>query len=415
MPAIVENVVYQHAENVCSLWLQRQQAVEEPHYSFTDLVHLDNRLNANLEGMRVAGAHGLPFFDEMIDADDEGAVFGKALMAIERNDVKTFGDLMEQAEGNQEILIELDSALAWTTPDHLKGIVKMLLTNDSSAAFILGLGTCSSHNRNPGNYLKAGLKHNDVTVRAKTLRVGADVSDRTFGNSVLELTEFENDKEKFEAGRALAFCGQQSAGRKILGALTMSESKYAGLASDLIVQMDDPKISKALLKKLDATEGRIRDVVRGFGLLGDPVAMEWLITNTEVPELSRLCGGSISMITGIDLAMEDLETLDEPEGFEDPGPSDDPDDDNVLLDDDENLPWPAPELIRAWWDSSQKLPAGRFYLDGHEKDTAGLKHVLVNGMQRQRNAAAVGLALANPDSKYLDTRLPTAKQKVWMS
>ena len=384
MPAIVENVVYQHAENVCSLWLQRQQAVEEPHYSFTDLVHLDNRLDANLEGMRVAGKQGLPFLDEMIEAEDEGAVFAKALLAIERNDTKLFSELMEQAQDKREFFVELDSALAWVHPEHLKGIVKSLLDSTSSVDVYAGLGTCASHNRSPGNYLEKGLKHKDSEVRTKTLRVGADVSDRTFGSRVLGLKDFETEKEKFEAGRALAFCGQQQAARQMLGALAVSESRFASRASDLIVQMDDPAVAKTLLKKLDSSDGRVRDVVRGFGLLGDPVAMEWLITNTQVPELSRLCGGSITMITGIDLAEEDLETLDEPEGFEDPGPSDDPEDDNVLLDDDENLPWPNPELVRAWWDSSAKLPGGKFYLDGHEKDTAGLKHVLVNGMQRQR-------------------------------
>ena len=127
MPAIVENVVYQHAENVCSLWLQRQQAVEEPHYSFTDLVHLDNRLDANLEGMRVAGKHGLPFLDEMIQAEDEGAVFAKALLAIERNDSKLFSELMEQAQDKREFLVELDSALAWAHPEASEGYCQIVV------------------------------------------------------------------------------------------------------------------------------------------------------------------------------------------------------------------------------------------------------------------------------------------------
>ncbi len=76
------------------MWLQRQQAVEELHYSFTDLVSLDNRLNANLENMHVAGVHGLLLFDEMIEAEDEGAMFGKALMVIEQGNFKALGQLV---------------------------------------------------------------------------------------------------------------------------------------------------------------------------------------------------------------------------------------------------------------------------------------------------------------------------------
>ena len=73
------------------------------------------------------------------------------------------------------------------------------------------------------------------------------------------------------------------------------------------------------------------------------------------------------MITGIDLAEQDLETLDEPEGFEDGAANDDPEDDNVALDEDEDLPWPDPQRMRSWWESSAKLPAGRYFLNGREK------------------------------------------------
>ena len=74
MPPIVENVVYQHAENVCSLWLQRQHAVNEPHYSFADLVHLDGRVESNLEGLRIAGKNALPLIDDFMSAEDEGCL-----------------------------------------------------------------------------------------------------------------------------------------------------------------------------------------------------------------------------------------------------------------------------------------------------------------------------------------------------
>jgi len=415
MSSIVENVVYQHVENVCALWRQRHDAVNEPHYSLGDLVYLDNRVDANLDGVRIAGESGLEMVDELFNATDDGACFCKALLFIENGEQKAFFELVEQVKDNPIYFAELDSALAWSSAEKLQGMVKSLLDDGSPSALMLGLSCCASHNRNPGKYLEKGLSHKDSAVRSKALHVTADVGDSENGRHILSLRTVEADQEKYEAGRALAFCGQQKAAREWLSPIALSSSNYASQACDLVVQLDDKKLGKALLKKLDAMDGRVRDVIRGFGLMGDPVAMDWLIKNCEVPALARLCGGSITMITGIDLAAEDLETPDSPEGFEDPGPNDNPEDEHIDLDDDENLPWPNPELVSEWWQLAEKLPTGSCFLDGREKKNDELRFVLKHGLQRQRNAAAVAVAIANPDAKYMDTRLPTSKQRAWLN
>ncbi|NND92027.1 MAG: TIGR02270 family protein [Granulosicoccus sp.] len=418
MNAIVESVIYQHAENVCSLWLQRQHAVEEPHYSFTDIVHLDNRLDANLEGLRVAGSHALTFIDEMMDAGDEGACFAKALLSLEAGDRKTFSELIELAgapDSNHQLLKELESALAWAKPEYLKESVKALLSATDSASIILGLRTCASHNRDPGVFLDTHFRSNDPAVRAAVINVAADRAIVEFRHRLSNSVASDTELEQYERGRALAMFGEQQKAREILQALALGDSSFNSSATALVMLLDDANASRSLLKKLDALPERERDVVRGFGLIGDPGAMDWLIAKTSIPVLSRLSGGAITMISGIDLADADLETLQAPDGFEDGGLNDSPEDDNVDLDEDEDLPWPDPELVAAWWNSSPKLPAGKRFLDGREKIQAELMHVLRHGMQRQRNAAAMSLALLKPESPYLDTRLPTNKQRAWVS
>jgi hypothetical protein len=57
-PAIVHEVVTQHAEEASFLWLLRHAAVSQPHYSLADLSKLDNRVEAHLDGLRVAGESG---------------------------------------------------------------------------------------------------------------------------------------------------------------------------------------------------------------------------------------------------------------------------------------------------------------------------------------------------------------------
>ena len=54
-----------------------------------------------------------------------------------------------------------------------------------------------------------------------------------------------------------------------------------------------------------------------------------------------------TMITGVDVADDHLEG-EWPEGFE-AGPTENPEDEDVVMDRDEDLPWPEPKLIHEWW------------------------------------------------------------------
>ena len=139
-------------------------------------------------------------------------------------------------------------------------------------------------------------------------------------------------------------------------------------------------------------------MVTATGHLGDPVAVPWLISKMATPELARVAGESFALITGVDLAYDDLET-DVPQDFQS-GPTDEPSDPNVDLDPDDNLPWPDPALIQAWWqDNAARFPAGTRHLLGRPIDEAACHHALTAGFQRQRRAAAYELAAARPDAR----------------
>ena len=55
---VIVNIVEQHAEEASFLWLLRRAAVEAPHYSLADLAALDERVEAHIDGLRIAGEVG---------------------------------------------------------------------------------------------------------------------------------------------------------------------------------------------------------------------------------------------------------------------------------------------------------------------------------------------------------------------
>ncbi|MCS6303715.1 MAG: hypothetical protein H8K07_08625 [Nitrospira sp.] len=116
------------------------------------------------------------------------------------------------------------------------------------------------------------------------------------------------------------------------------------------------------------------------------------------------------LITGIDLAYDDLDT-DKPEGFE-AGPTEDPEDENVAMDADEDLPWPDPRLIEKWWGIHRlEFTSGTRYLLGKPMTIDSLTDALRTGKRRQRRAAAIELAVRQPGQPLFNRSAPGFRQQ----
>jgi uncharacterized protein (TIGR02270 family) len=145
-------------------------------------------------------------------------------------------------------------------------------------------------------------------------------------------------------------------------------------------------------------------------LLGDPVCVPWLIQQMSNLPYARVAGEAFSMITGADLALLDLELQDLPDF--DAGPNDNPADPDVAMDPDENLPWPDPRPIEAWWQANGgQFQVGTRYLLGLAHSERSFQQVLICGQQRQRIAAACGLARFRPNEVLFPTSAPIWRQK----
>ena len=154
----------------------------------------------------------------------------------------------------------------------------------------------------------------------------------------------------------------------------------------------------------------MRLLIQGIGVAGDPHYVPWLIQLMQDLKLTRLAGESFSLITGLDLAYLDLERR-PPENVE-LGPNDDPNDDDVAMDEDDSLPWPDPEKIAAWWQANgPRFAPGTRYFMGEPPSPAHCLGVLKTGFQRQRIAAAEYLCLMKPGTPMFNTAAPAWRQQ----
>ena len=118
--------------------------------------------------------------------------------------------------------------------------------------------------------------------------------------------------------------------------------------------------------------------------------------------LSRIAGESFARITGVDLSFSDLDG-DAPEAY-DESVFDDPDDPQVELPYDHDLPWPVRDSVKSWWENHHEdFVAGRSYFLGKPLGAEALHEGLEKGTQPQRTTAALLLALLAPGRVMLET------------
>jgi len=165
----------------------------------------------------------------------------------------------------------------------------------------------------------------------------------------------------------------------------------------------DTQASQAWLKTMAKDPTQRRDVLIGTGIIGDPLFVPTLLKQMETPELARAAGAAFSMITGINLAEENLEGA-WPDGFE-AGPNDDPEDENVDMDPDEDLPWPNALEVANWWAQHKgEYERGIRHLSGLPVSPEHCTHVMKSGLQPQRVAASLELALSQAELPWFNTK-----------
>jgi uncharacterized protein (TIGR02270 family) len=411
---IVPAVLWQQAEDAAVLWLGRDRAVGEPHYTLKDLSALDTRLDACLDGLEIAStiepdivwqAHGR-------DAEQGGTgdFFAAAILGLKSGNRSHFWTLLSAVRTNCELSRPLVSALGWLPWNCAEVFTIQLLQAEDAAWNWIGLAAAAAHRRDPGSALAKALNISDKSVLACALRSVGELARRDLLPAVHEHLCDTSGRCCLAASWSVALMAQDD--RAFVNLRTWVQARKNGWerALELILRRMGASDGKNWIGQLANDTDWLRPAVSGAGALGDAELVPWLCEHMSEPALSRVAGEAFSMITGVDLAGQDLEG-EWPEGFE-AGPNDDPADGNVEMDPDENLPWPDVAKVKDWWMRHRhEFQPGVRYLCGRPMTEEWLEHVLRYGYQRQRAAAALELAIRRPGTPLFNVKAPGYRQQ----
>ena len=380
-------VIDQLADDAAFLWLRRDRAVADPLRSLADIRSLDDRLDANLDGLRLAGQAGWARCLETLEDGDAGEVFCASVLALESLSGNRLTAVLRAAAKTAASFRGFVSALGWvderTAGQWLASMVRYPSPIYQRAA-VAGLAIRRAVDK--PDMLEAALTSEDLSVRARALRAIGESGRQELLPELHKSAVSDDPACRFWA----IWSGALLRDSRLLQALARyvpAGDAFAHKAVTLVSRAMPPDRVHPWLRSLAQNPDTLRVALVGAAATGDPMYAVTLQKQMAVARHARIAGVAFATLTGAPIESLSLSEADAPDVAAESQDADAPDPD-------EGLPWPDPDAVAHWWKAraGQFLP-GRRYLAGGEVSPGQCHRVLLHGCQSQRIAAALELAL----------------------
>ncbi len=383
-----------YADDASFLWLYRDQAVRSPNYIREEVAELDERIEAQLDGLRLAGEIGWHTALKNLSWKEAGEVFTGTAVAFYLGKKRLIDQVMEIGAQSIKTARGAISGIAWILDRDTKPFIKSYLQSRNPMVQRIGIGSCGVLRSDPGQVLNQYLVSGNPVVCSRALKAAGELGRVDLLDVCLSYTDHEDEETRFWGAWSAALLGDLDA-TEVLKSVATEGGNWAERACDLAGRNMNANHAQAWLQELGATPENLRLAIILGNAIGMPVLVSWLINIMTVPSLARKAGEAFTNITGADLVELKL-AGEQPDDFE-AGPSEDPGDELVKMDADEDLPWPDVNRIASWWAGHKEVyePHQRYFL-GRPISQESLEWILLHGKQTQRHAAALELALLSP-------------------
>ncbi len=384
-----------YADDASFLWVLRSIVVDQPHYYAADLAELEQRIQAQLDGLMTAPDIGWDACAEGLNQREPGEVFTAMVIAMRSRDTKKIQQSVQAGLSDALATPGLISALGWISVDLAAPWIDKFLTSKDKRHKYLGIAACSVCRIDPADRLTNILEREDCRAQlplyARALRLVGELRRQDLIPALRLAHTSENPTIRFWALWSAILIGDHAAAAELYPYVA-APGKLQHHAIQLAFRVLPVEQAKNWITTLAKESTQERAIVEATGVLGDPYAVDWVLSKMTDPKLARLAGEAYSAITGADLEVHQLTR--EPPTDLTPIPNDDPEDDDVSMDADENLPWPDADKATALWQRhGHHFLVGQRYFIGRPLAADYLTHKLHHGNQRQRHAAALELAL----------------------
>lgn len=412
---IDEDILAEHADEAAGLWSLRQALACRPQMRLADLAAHDERIEAHLDGLRLAGGDGWRIASEVsVQAPGPSSLFVLAALASGPDDVEARRTALTDALlADPTVADGVIAGSTWVITPGTATASAAWWQGDAPVLRQVALGIDVASGRDPAGRLTAACTDVDAGLRARAVRAAGEL-----GRSDLLDRCRTASTDADAACRSAALWSLVLLGGDAGTMLRAQTIRALDQWTERLIDLGARRLSRAAVmdwfKLAAAKPEHLRHAVQLAGAHGDALVMPWLLMQLHVPVVARLAGQAFSHLTGVDL--EDAGLSGSPPADFHAGPTDDPADPDVAPDQDEHLPWPDAAKVTAWWKAhADRVPVGVRHLLGRPLTSEHLDAILCSGTQPQRAAAAIERVLLAPGSRLFDVVAPAQRQLAALS
>ncbi|MCE4545715.1 MULTISPECIES: TIGR02270 family protein [unclassified Caballeronia] len=390
-------VIDEHASEAAFLWRLRTSAADAPHYTLLHFHKLDMRLIAHLCGLEIAGAAGLRAAQRNLEDAGPGTVFVAAFVAFAMLEPNAMAEVLALLANEPRFEKPVRTALAWQQESAMRAVLAIIGRSRHVQHRKLALAAAIARRQASFARLDTALRDEDAGLRAIALRGIGVLALRSLAREAEAALRDPDPACRFWAAWTLVLFGDARHCPALMEAGdTLPPLRLAAL--DMSMRRGDPRWIRGTIRALASNDDERRLALRAAGAFGDPASVPWLLNHADDPACARAAGAAFSLITGADLDYD---------GLKRPPPADAPE----ANPDDDDLDWPDPPRVHAWWQAERgRFTAGTRHLRGQPVCAAQARRVLAEGYQRQRTAAALELSLSDPALGLFPVRDRTDRQ-----
>ena len=250
MSQTIPNVLSRHAEEAAFLWLLRNRAVDLPHFALRQLAGLDQRVEAHLDGLRVAGEAGwLRAWKEFEDFTGPGEAFCAASLAFEAADPGRMQALLDAVGTKRNLGRAVASAIGWLSDGDSELVLSLLQNWGTPAARGIAIaGAALRRTTIPANILEAGLR--DPLSRGRTITAVAELGLTSFISALRRYLADPDAGIRADAAWAITRLSPDRQAFQELQTIAMVESWSRRRSATMVVRRLEPAAARKWVEML---------------------------------------------------------------------------------------------------------------------------------------------------------------------
>ncbi len=388
------------------LWFQRCNASTSEYFDLSSLVQLDRRL-AGLFRLLPSSPELIEESNQSFDIEDPDKFYCIliASASLKEVDLTSLISAAFEAEAPEN---EIITALAWIDYPTISSTIYKLWKSEKTELQYIALEAWRLHRIRPDIDLLSAVNSHDNKILASSIRMIGELALTDFYPSIADKLASEDYNHRFWASYSCALLGDIKGISNLIESLndkpeyvipeTLKET--ATNSSFATIQVEQ---ATSWVNHLTACNVLPQRIIKCFEVLGSTKFIPWLISLTQKQQITPYASHAFCTITGMALYSEDhgniVPILADTSAIES-------DDYQELW---AQLPYSG---FNEWWeDNKEKFDNEKRYFTGKEINEDHMQFIWHKGNQKQRERAALELALATPSTPLFEHTTPGFRQQ----